>query len=154
MPTRRRVARSLAAGAVAALLPARGESQPKLPTITVYKGATCGCCVAWIEHLQRNGLTVKGVDTDDLSGVKRMMGVPAALESCHTAVVGTYLVEGHVPAADIKRIFAQRPAIRGLAVPGMPIGSPGMEQGDPKRYERYAVIAFAANGTTSVFARY
>ena len=154
MDRRTFLTRALAAGTVASLLPSLGESQPKLPTITVYKGATCGCCKAWIDHLQRSGLTVKGVDTDDLSGVKRMMGVPAALESCHTAVVGTYLVEGHVPAADIKRMLAQKPAIRGLAVPGMPIGSPGMEQGDPKQYERYAVIAFAVNGTTSVFARH
>ena len=154
MDRRTFLTRALAAGTVATLLPSLGESQPKLPMITVYKGATCGCCKAWIDHLQRNGLTVKGVDTDDLSGVKRMMGVPAALESCHTAVVGTYLVEGHVPAADIKRMLAQKPAIRGLAVPGMPIGSPGMEQGDPKQYERYAVIAFAVNGTTSVFARH
>jgi len=154
MDRRTFLTRALAAGTVASLLPSLGESQPKLPTITVYKGATCGCCKAWIDHLQRNGLTVKGVDTDDLAGVKRMMGVPAALESCHTAVVGTYLVEGHVPAGDIKRMLVQKPAIRGLAVPGMPIGSPGMEQGDPKQYERYAVIAFAANGTTSIFARH
>jgi hypothetical protein len=145
---------TLAAGALAALAPSLARSQPTLPTITVYKGATCGCCNAWIDHLTRNGLTVKGVDTADLAGVKRTMGVPAALESCHTAVVGVYLVEGHVPAADIKRMLAQRPAIRGLAVPGMPIGSPGMEQGNPKDYDRYAVIAFAANGTSSVFARH
>jgi hypothetical protein len=154
MDRRTFLTRTVAAGTAAALLPSLGEGQPKLPTITVYKGATCGCCKAWIDHLQRNGLTVKGVDTDDLAGVKRMMGVPAALESCHTAVVGTYLVEGHVPAGDIKRMLVQKPAIRGLAVPGMPIGSPGMEQGDPKQYERYAVIAFAANGTTSIFARH
>lgn len=154
MDRRTFLGQTLAAGALAALAPSLADSQPTLPTITVYNGATCGCCNAWIDHLKRNGLTVKGVDTADLAGVKRTMGVPAALESCHTAVVGVYLVEGHVPAADIKRMLAQRPAIRGLAVPGMPIGSPGMEQGDPRDYDRYAVIAFAANGTTSVFARH
>jgi hypothetical protein len=154
MDRRTFLGQTLAAGALAALAPSLAGSQPTLPTITVYKGATCGCCNAWIDHLTRNGLTVKGVDTADLAGVKRTMGVPPALESCHTAVVGVYLVEGHVPAADIKRMLAQRPAIRGLAVPGMPIGSPGMEQGNPKDYDRYAVIAFAANGTTSVFARH
>ena len=154
MDRRTFLAQSLAAGTVAALLPSLGESQPALPTITVYKDAACGCCKAWVTHLQRSGFTVRGIDTDDLSGVKRTMGVPAALESCHTAVIGVYLVEGHVPAAEIKRMLAQRPAIRGIAVPGMPIGSPGMEQGDPKQYERYAVVAFTANGGTSVFARY
>jgi hypothetical protein len=141
MDRRTFLGQTLAAGALAALAPIVGAAQPKLPTVTVYKGASCGCCKAWIEHLTRNGFTVKGVDTDDLTGVKRTMGVPAALE-------------GHVPAADIKRMLTQRPAIRGIAVPGMPIGSPGMEQGNPKDYDRYAVIAFAANGTTSVFARY
>ncbi|MFM9013626.1 MAG: DUF411 domain-containing protein [Gemmatimonadota bacterium] len=154
MDRRTFLGQTLTAGALAALASIVGAAQPKLPTVTVYKGASCGCCKAWIEHLTRNGFTVKGVDTDDLSGVKLTMGVPAALESCHTAVVGVYLVEGHVPAADIKRMLTQRPAIRGIAVPGMPIGSPGMEQGNPKDYGRYAVIAFAANGTTSVFARY
>lgn len=154
MDRRTFLTRTLAAGTVASLLPSLSEGQPKLPTITVYKDAACGCCTAWIDHLARNGFAVKGVDTDDLAGVKRMMGVPAALESCHTGVIGSYLVEGHVPAADIRRLLAQRPAIRGLAVPGMPIGSPGMEQGDPRANERYAVIAFTTNGTTSVFARH
>ena len=94
------------------------------------------------------------IDTNDLAGVKREMGVPSDLESCHTVVVGNYLVEGHVPAKEVKRMLSTKPAIRGIAVPGMPIGSPGMEQGSPKDYQRYDVVAFTAKGARSVFAKY
>ncbi len=130
--------------------PAAGTKQPALPRMTVYKSATCGCCKLWIDHAVSNGFTVHAIDTDDLPKVKAEMGVPADLQSCHTVVVANYLVEGHVPAADIKRMLAEKPAIRGLAVPGMPVGSPGMEQGPPQRYD---VIAFTAAGRRSVFAR-
>ena len=133
-------------------LGAQGSSQGALPPMTVYKSAQCGCCTAWVDHVTAAGFTVRVVNTEDLNTVKREMGIPAQLASCHTVVVGSFLIEGHVPAADVKRLLAQRPRVRGLAVPGMPVGSPGMEQGSPANYDRYDVIAFSADGSTSVFA--
>ncbi len=133
-------------------LGAQYGAQQALPAMTVYKSASCGCCTAWVEHVRKAGFTVKAVDTEDLAGVKTEMGIPAKLQSCHTVVVGAYVLEGHVPAADVKKLLATKPAVRGLAVPGMPIGSPGMEQGSPANYDRYDVIAFTAAGGTSVFA--
>jgi hypothetical protein len=122
---------------------------PSLPAVTVYKSSTCGCCASWAEHLRENGFAVETVDVDDLQAVKTENGVPSALQSCHTAVVDGYVVEGHVPAADVKRLLAEAPEADGLAVPGMPIGSPGMEQGDT--VQPYDVILFGDSGTT-VFA--
>lgn len=127
-------------------------AQPALPVMTVYKSASCGCCKLWVDHASASGFTVKTVDTEDLGAVKRDMGIPASLQSCHTVVVGSYVIEGHVPAADVKRMLSLKPKVRGLAVPGMPAGSPGMEQGSPANYDRYDVIAFAADGKQSVFA--
>ena len=130
------------------------QQQP-LPAMTVYKSASCGCCKLWVDHARAAGFTVREVNTEDLSGVKREMGIPSCLASCHTVVVGSYVVEGHVPAADVKKLLRERPAgVRGLAVPGMPIGSPGMEQGPVSGYERYDVLAFTAAGATSVFAKH
>lgn len=128
------------------------SAQGALPAMTVYKSASCGCCAQWVTHARGAGFTVREVNTDDLGSVKREMGIPAALASCHTVVVGSYVVEGHVPADDVKRLLRERPQVRGLAVPGMPIGSPGMEQGPPAQYERYDVLAFTSNGNTRVFA--
>ena len=146
-------AAALVAPRLAAQQPAR-QQKAALPVMTVYKSASCGCCHLWVEHAQANGFTVKTIDTEALPSVKAELGVPARLQSCHTVVVGNYLVEGHVPAADVKRMLAEKPAIRGIAVPGMPIGSPGMEQGPPSGYQRYDVIAFTAQGKTSVFAKH
>lgn len=129
-----------------------GAYQGTLPPMTVYKSASCGCCKAWVDHASTAGFAVKTVDTEDLASVKREMGIPARLVSCHTVVVGSYVLEGHVPAADVKRLLKEKPKVRGLAVPGMPIGSPGMEQGSPANYDRYDVISFTAEGTTAVFA--
>ena len=143
----------LGTGALVAMLPRTGEAQA-LPQMTIYKSASCGCCHEWVKHVRSNGFTVRTIDTESLPTVKQELGVPSQLESCHTVVVGNYLVEGHVPAADVKRMLAEKPAIRGLAVPGMPIGAPGMEQGPPSGYQRYEVIAFTAQGRTSVFARH
>ena len=161
MDRRRFLSQTLLAGAAVSLpaaLRAQGTAQGRtatpLPPLTVYKSASCGCCRAWVDHMRGAGFTVRTVDTEDLGRVKGELGVPGTLQSCHTAVIGAYLVEGHVPAADVKRLLAQKPAVRGLAVPGMPIGSPGMEQGDPKDYDRYEVMAFTAQGRTSVFARH
>lgn len=120
--------------------------------VVVYKSPTCGCCNQWIEHLQANGFTVKAQNVADIMPYKSANGVPPALGSCHTAKVDGYVIEGHVPAADIKRLLKERPKVLGLAVPGMPIGSPGMEQGSHK--ERYDVLTFDQNGKTSVYARH
>jgi len=117
----------------------------------VYKTPTCGCCSKWIEHLEENGFKVDSKDIPDVTPVKRMNGVPAGLASCHTAIIGGYFVEGHVPAEDIQRLLRERPDIAGLAVPRMPIGSPGMEGPNP---EAYSVLAVRQDGTTTVFSRH
>lgn len=130
--------------------PVVAESAKK-PTITVYKDPSCGCCKAWIEHLKKNGYTVVAKDTPDMSEIKRTLGVPDAVTSCHTGVVNGYLIEGHVPAADIDRLLAKKPHIAGLGVPGMPMGSPGMEGSSSQHYQ---VLSFDKSGKTSVFASY
>lgn len=122
-----------------------------LPRVTVYKSPTCGCCAKWIDHLRANGFQVEGVDMENLRWVKRMSGIGPEQASCHTARVGDYVIEGHVPAADIKRLLAEKPHARGLAVPGMPLGSPGMESPRPEPYE---VLLLEKDGTTRVFARH
>lgn len=118
--------------------------------VTVYKSPTCGCCGDWVKHMRANGFKVEAHDVNDVSPMRRRYAVPGSLASCHTAVVGGYAIEGHVPAADIKRLLRERPKITGLAVPGMVIGSPGMEQGAPQPYE---TLAFDAQGSR-VFARH
>ncbi|GIV80389.1 MAG: hypothetical protein KatS3mg050_4783 [Litorilinea sp.] len=121
------------------------------PTVTVYKSPTCGCCTAWVRHLEARGFRVRTTDMTDVSGMKRRLGVPATLASCHTAVVNGYVVEGHVPAGLVQRMLAEQPDITGLAVPGMPIGSPGMETpGRPP--QPYQVLAFDRRGTRYVYA--
>jgi hypothetical protein len=124
---------------------------PKKPTITVYKDPSCGCCKNWIEHLIKHGYRVDAKDTPDMAQIKSTLGVPTDLRSCHTAVVEGYLIEGHVPAGDIDRLLASKPKVKGLAVPGMPMGSPGME-GAMKQH--YQVIAFDKAGKTRIFASY
>ena len=121
------------------------------PSLEVYKSPWCGCCGAWVEHMQAAGFAVAVNELDDLAPLKAMLGVAPELQSCHTAVVDGYVVEGHVPAREVTRLLAERPTATGLAVPGMPIGSPGMEQ-DGLR-EPYEVVLFAAD-KRSVFARY
>ena len=121
----------------------------KKPTVTVYKDPNCGCCKNWIEHLVKHGYRVDAKDSPDMPAIKRTLGVPNALGSCHTAVVNGYLIEGHVPAADIDRLIERRPRVAGLAVPGMPMGSPGMEG---PRSQRYQVFTFDKSGKTTVFA--
>jgi len=120
--------------------------------IVVYKDPNCGCCRSWVEHLRKHGFDVVVHDTSDVSGAKRTGRVPERLVSCHTAFVNGYVVEGHVPAADIERMLQDKPRIAGLAVPGMPSGSPGMEMGG--RADRYDVIAYTRDGATSVYARH
>lgn len=121
------------------------------PTMVVHKSPTCGCCGLWVEHMREAGFTVEVQDHDDLGPVKERLGVPYGKGSCHTAEVGGYMVEGHVPAEDVKRMLAEKPAIRGLVLPGMPLGSPGMEVPDGT-VQPYVVEAVAADGNTSPYA--
>jgi hypothetical protein len=119
------------------------------PTLTVYKSPTCGCCSMWAEHMRRAGFDVKQINVDDLDAVKRTYGVPPALGSCHTGLVNGYVVEGHVPADAVLRMLKEKPQIVGIAVPGMPIGSPGMEQGS--RRDPYSIMSFDKAGKTAVY---
>jgi len=119
--------------------------------IEVYKSSTCGCCTKWIAHLRANGFEVKAHDVDDIKVSRARLGVPQELGSCHSAHVGGYLIEGHVPAGDIQRLLRERPSAAGLAVPGMPRGSPGMES-DVK--DPYDVLLFQLNGRYTVYQRY
>ncbi len=120
-------------------------------SMTVYKEPTCGCCTKWVEHLEEHGIRVDARDVADVWPIKAQLGVPEHLGTCHTAVVNGYVVEGHVPADIIKRMLREKPQIAGIAVPGMPMGSPGME-GDGSRKDRYDVIAIGRDGRTSVYA--
>lgn len=120
-------------------------------TIVVYKDPNCGCCGAWAEHLKRRGFDVAVRERTDMDSFKAENGVPKALESCHTAIVAGYVIEGHVPAADIRRLLEEKPAARGLAVPGMPSGSPGMENGSRDPYQ---VVLFGDNGARQVYSRH
>lgn len=121
--------------------------------MTVYHDPGCGCCKIWMARMKTAGFAVTAVPTADMAAVKARLKVPAALHSCHTAVVGGRVVEGHVPPADVQRLLAARPrGVAGLAVPGMPMGSPGMESGDGSK-DPYQVIAFGGS-RQSVFARY
>lgn len=125
-------------------------SPEKSRMITVQKDPNCGCCGNWIKHLEEAGFHVTAHDNEDMEAVKANQGVPEALHSCHTGIVDGYVIEGHVPAADIVRLLAERPKAHGLSVPGMPLGSPGMDYGDEK--DPYDVILFSEDGKQSVFA--
>jgi len=120
------------------------------PEVLVYKTATCGCCGNWVEYMRREGFTVRAEDVTDLTAVKVEYGVPPELQSCHTAIVGGYVIEGHVPAESIRRLLDERPEVAGLAVAGMPTGSPGMEM-PGQDADPYDVLAFDAAGTTTVY---
>jgi hypothetical protein len=125
------------------------------PTVAVFKSATCTCCAAWVTHVQERGFTAKVVilDEEALSAKKRALGVPDALSSCHTAQIAGYVLEGHVPAQAILKLINERPTGQGLAVPGMPLGSPGMEvPGQPA--DAFDVLLFQRDGTSAVFARF
>ena len=120
--------------------------------IVVYKSPTCGCCNGWVDYLRDNGFRVETHNTDKLTDLKAKLGLTdGRLMSCHTAVVDGYLVEGHVPVDDIRRLLQERPDVAGLTVPGMPMGSPGMEG---HRKDNYKVLTFTRTGETSVFSQY
>lgn len=139
----------LAALAVLMMITSGGIAAQKPIPVQVYKDATCGCCANWVEHLRRNGFAPTAENVADLNTVKQTYGVPAKTRSCHTAIVNGYVIEGHVPAAEIHRLLKSKAKVAGLAVPGMPIGSPGMEGANPRPYD---VLSFDKSGKTAVFS--
>ena len=124
-----------------------------LPLVIVHKTESCGCCGAWVEHMQQAGFPVEVRNLEDVTPVKQRVGVPLAKGSCHTAEVSGYFVEGHVPADDVKRLLAEKPAAKGLVLPGMPAGSPGMETPDG-RVQPYVVELVGEDGNTTAFAQH
>ena len=144
MLTRRTVIASFAASAL--LAPAGA----KAATPVFYRNPGCSCCEAWTERMAGAGLPVSMEDSSDLAGIAAGYGIPAGLEGCHLGEMGGYVISGHVPPEDIKRLFAAKPDARGLLVPGMPVGSPGMEMGE--QVDRYDVLLLARDGSTTVFA--
>lgn len=144
--------RRLVLAGVAALASASAACAASGRTMTVYKSPACGCCGAWVDHARRAGFTAQIIDVDDLAPVKARLGVPEALASCHTVVANGFVFEGHVPLADLERFLA-KPKGPGLAVPGMPVGSPGMESPDGSK-QPFVVLAFDRSGRSSVYARH
>ncbi len=146
--------RSLEEGQASATSATTLASAPRgsaFPVVDVYKTPTCGCCSKWVDHLREEGFEVRTTDMADLTDFKASHGVPAQLGSCHTALVSGYVLEGHVPGEDVQRLLEERPPTAGLAVPGMPIGSPGMEI-PGSNVQPYDVVAYSNDGTTRVFA--
>jgi hypothetical protein len=137
---------ALAAGVVA-------QTPKSAPTMEVFKSPTCGCCSKWVEHVQEAGFTVKVTDVSDaaLDALKQKHGIPRTAQSCHTGLVDGYVVEGHVPVSEVQRLLKERPAVTGIAVGGMPIGSPGMEV-PGQRPQTYNVITFDKQGAVTVFS--
>lgn len=140
---------ALGAGAWFFMTPA---TQVSAADVIVYKSPWCGCCSKWVTHMRQNGFTVAVHEREDMDPIKRKFKVPENLESCHTAIVGGYTIEGHVPAADIRRLLSERPKARGLTVPGMPTGSPGMEMDN--QHDPYDVVLFDDSGKGEVYARH
>ncbi|KAF3890220.1 MULTISPECIES: DUF411 domain-containing protein [Nostocales] len=128
--------------------------EPNLGTqeITVYRSPSCGCCGSWVKHMQKHGFQIKDIKTDEIEAIKQKYNLPQELASCHTAIIDGYVMEGHIPANDIKRFLQQKPTLAGLAVPGMPVGTPGMEVGNKK--QPFAVVAFNNKGEVKLFQEY
>jgi hypothetical protein len=144
----------VAAGVAGTRLAAEVPGSSAKPTpMTIYKRSSCGCCAKWVDHVRDNGFEPTVRDEEDMDAIKTQLGVPEGMWSCHTALVGKYLIEGHVPASDIQRLVGQQPRVLGLAVPGMPSGTPGMAQPGAK-IAGFEVVAFQLDGTTRTFARY
>ena len=129
------------------LFPASAHAQE----ITVYKSPNCGCCNKWVSHLEKNGFKVNAHNRNDMASIKQQLGIAPQQQSCHTAIVEGYIIEGHVPAADVKRLLREKPDVQGLTVPGMPMGSPGMEG---PRKDAYSVLAIDRQGETTVYSPY
>jgi len=142
----------LKGASLALLVPLLSHAERK-PQITVYKTPTCGCCHEWVAHLEANGFAVVANDVPSTAPYRERFGVPKELGSCHTGVIDGYALEGHVPASEIKRLLAEKPKARGLAVPGMPVGSPGMETGGTLR-DAFDVVLFSDDGRRSVYRHY
>jgi hypothetical protein len=147
----RRMTRREVLGAFSLVIAGVPVAAQRGAAVQVYKDPTCGCCALWVEHLRKAGFTATVTDVDDMAAIKAKHGVPGRVRSCHTALVGGYVLEGHVPAEDVQRLLRQRPGIVGVGVPGMPIGSPGMEVAGVKP-QKYDVLAFNKAGETHVFA--
>lgn len=147
--------RFLADGALAALgllVAGRGlAAQRAKPAMVVYKSPSCGCCGKWVEHIEANGFAVEVRDLENMAPIKQRYKVTSALQSCHTAVIEGYVIEGHVPASDVKRLLAEKPKVVGLTIPGMPQSAPGM---DLTPFVAYEVLAFDDKGSAKVFARH
>jgi hypothetical protein len=141
------VGAAVATGSAARLL----EAAPAPVKITVWKSPTCGCCTAWVDRMKAAGFEVTARDVPDVAPIKARYGIPTRLASCHTGLVGGYAIEGHVPPADVLRLLKEKPKAVGLAVPGMPMGTPGMEG---PRQDRYDVLLVRQGGATTVFARH
>ncbi|HEY1017161.1 MAG TPA: DUF411 domain-containing protein [Herpetosiphonaceae bacterium] len=153
---RRLMIGSLLLGVLAGCGDAATHAKPAAPAgspgmMIVYKSPTCGCCHEWVAYVRRHGFAVEIRDTEEMAPLKTQHGIPLNAQSCHTALLGGYVLEGHVPAEDIEWLLAERPAITGLAVSGMPLGSPGMEMPGGQR-DAFDTLAIAADGATSVFA--
>ena len=153
--SRRTVSISLLSVVGIGLIPVASTSAGavQLPLVRISRDASCGCCALWADHLQGAGFPVEIINRRDLPSLKTKLGIPGDLFSCHTAEVGGYVIEGHVPASAIVRLLENKESERGLAVPRMPVGSPGTESDDPKRWPVYDVIAYGTFGRR-VFARY
>ncbi len=120
--------------------------------MTVYRSPSCGCCGVWVEHAKKHGFKIEDIKTESMEALKQKYNVPSELASCHTTIIDGYVMEGHIPADDIKRFLASKPKLAGLAVPGMPLGTPGMEAGDMK--QPFQLLAFSAQGQIEVFKEY
>ena len=155
---RRTLLGALVVAPVAAALSRTGDAFAQaapLPEVHVYKSPTCGCCKDWIKHLEASGFKVKFTDVPDSRFYRARFGMPAKFGSCHTAIVGGYVVEGHVPAADIKKLLREKPQALGIAVPGMPVGSPGMDGPEYKgEVDPYDVLLVQADGRWRVYTSY
>ena len=134
---------------------AKTQDNIDIPKVFSYRSASCGCCKKWVNHLRQNGLEVVDNILEDVSGIKNQYKIPNNLRSCHSAKIGTYAIEGHVPIESITKLFKEKPSVSGIAVPGMPLGSPGMEinshDSHSHDYEKYNVVSFSKNGKIKKF---
>lgn len=142
---------ALAVAAAPPAMPATPVRSANLPLVVVHKNPTCGCCENWVAHMRQAGFTVEVRDEDNLDAIKQGLGVPVGKGSCHTAEVGGYMIEGHVPAEDVRRLLAEKPDARGLVLPGMPMGSPGMEVPSGE-VAPFTVELVRQDGTTAAYA--
>lgn len=148
----KRIKSLLSAILLAASMAGQAEEAVADKEITVYRSPTCGCCGKWIDHVKQNHFVIKDIVSDDMQAIKQKYGVPEKLASCHTAIVDGYVIEGHVPAADIQKLLQTKPKIVGISAPGMPMGSPGMEMGG--HADNYDVVSFDNAGNVQVFSEH